>query len=511
MSWWKQSISSNVDICGINSQRNITFEHLSEEVIYLTSHGNSHTEDAFAFFKDHAPGVKLTVVNISNRNNIITELSQLAQYHDKIVFGQWHLTEPNPELDELFADLARSNELVFLFSAGNKNIPIEKLSPLNSSGVLTIGSYNRSGTISEFCDKVSCDLYFPGTSIRINDDLKYGTSYAVLVAVMAFLEVKHKGLDISEQIIETNGVKRLITTQTYRKKTIPAHVSPSNICKIESGADGIVMYIDDTGEAVDPNMPLIDAYGEVLRNIDHPITIPMSGGIDSEAIAQAAIKHNVPFNAVTMRYIYDGRCFNEHDYRYATSFCQANNIQHRFIDLNCNWFYEEENYLHYVTHYFSESPQLCAHLWMFDQLSDFVIFPGDVPVVLENGKLTLPPFQYFSYDYLAHSQNKKSITHMLMHTKQILVSALKLSQKRKTNSSDKHTSKCLFYEGGGFEVDWCRVKQTGFEHLKKHISDKYKEEHTQRTFDAFYRANNGRMFLPDTINNIRVKYSNEYN
>lgn len=509
MEWWKKSVSSNKDIRGEWDERFPSNISITEEIIYLTSINDKHTMLSIEFLRKEIPDLNVNIIDIGNPKTIVENLQVLREHHDKIVVGQWYLQETNDELDTLFEELSKTNNLVFLFSAGNHNIPTETLSPLRSNGVTTIGSYNRSGEISSFCNQVNCDYYFPGTSIHIGKEKKKGTSFSVLIACIVFLILRKNNTPIESQITDAHGFRRVILNKTYHRSEYPKLVSFSDVGTIASDGKQLTIIVRDSGNKVVPSMQLIDAIGQELAQNNETITIPMSGGMDSEAIAQACVKHSVPFEAVTMRLMFDGEIRNHHDYKYAITFCKDNNITHRFIDLDCNWFFEEENYLHYVTEYFCESPQIATHLWLLDNYDGFLVFPGDVTRYSDCG-LTFPSSQYFSYDYLCHKKKLRAITHMLTHTKQCIVSCAIANAKTELSLSKTHEWKCLFYEFGGFAVDWCRIKQTGFEHLKKQISDKYKEKDTMRKFDNFFRHGNSELFLPEEHRDINAKYSHEY-
>lgn len=515
MEWWQRSVSSNLDIKGeCNLQKPLVFRDIDDTILYLTDQNNSHTQPTLDLIKSVLPNVNVDIRQIDTSDDVEDVVKNLPDQH-MFVLGQWHLNEHKEEIDRAFEV---HKNLFFVFSAGNSNTPFEKLSPLSSDRVVKIGSYNRSGNISSFCNQVNCDYYFPGTSIKINGTNYKGTSYAAVVAVICFLVLKHKHkidtlTNFRQEVLNrhvlplqsaSNSAKRIIINKVYLKKDItPERVVVSDIAYLKKNESGISFYLDHRDVEIDKHKLLIDAIGDAIEQLNESdIIIPMSGGIDSESIAQSCVKKGISFTPLIMRYVYDGRIQNQHDYMYAEQFCKEHRINPEYITLNLNKFLEEEEYLYYVNTYYTGSPQMCCHLWMLDQLYGYVIMPGDPPLY-KNDQIAVPKFNFYCYDYYIAKTDKKGIMHMFLHNEEIVNSCIaadkKCSARRRTDER-----KYEFYSHGGYCVNKTRPKQTGFENIRRQISDKYNEEYTIRMFDKFFRKNNVSLFPIDQTHKIEV-------
>jgi hypothetical protein len=65
---------------------------------------------------------------------------------------------------------------------------------------------------------------------------------------------------------------------------------------------------------------------EKYKNVNKPIFLSLSGGIDSEVMAMAFIKAGVPFVPFILEYFLDNEVINNHDISYALDFCKKNNL-----------------------------------------------------------------------------------------------------------------------------------------------------------------------------------------
>jgi hypothetical protein len=289
--------------------------------------------------------------------------------------------------------------------------------------------------------------------------------------------------------------KRFITNKVYRP--VEDEISEIRISEIgklkKDNSGGLNVYIDYRPSIKKHSDTLIEAVGTVLkRHEKNGLTIPMSGGADSEAVAYACVKFDIDFTPTIMRYIYDGEIQNTDDFHHAEIFCAKHEKTPRYIDLDCNYFFDDELYLKYVTEYYTTSPQLACHVWGLSHMKGFVVFPGDIPVVASD-KLCMPPTQYYCYDYYLHKHELSGITHLFTHNEDILINGMRLYQKVE-HLKDKYTKKRMFYQLGGFDISTDIVeKKTGFEGIRNAISEKYQER--LRIFNQFYRFSNSR-YIP---------------
>lgn len=499
MEWWQRSITSNIDIKGeCNIAPAPVHDEIDDEILFITDEENHHVADTLELIHSLLPTVKVRIIQAKNAHEAATQLVELINtgQRSKMLLCQWYTTK-NAEIDGAIRSLINKCDFLVVASAGNKNVPFKELSPLNVKEVMKIGSYNRSGTISAMCNRVNCDYYFPGTSIKIGGVNKKGTSYAAAIAAISLLILKHKlqsrsykefryvHLKAHEQVF--GGGYRIILNKVYKQYQFPDDVDIDDAGRLMYRNQRLSFYLDwrDGFE----KMPLIDAMGLAIKDLNRDdIVIPMSGGIDSESVAQACLKHDVKFRTAIMRYIYDGEIQNEHDYCYAESFCELHGLEPTYLDLDLNWFFEEsEKFLEYTELCGSSSPQFSCHLWMLDQIDGFPIMPSDPVETYQHPgdtRIAVPFFRFYAYDRYFQARRKEGIAHMLMYNTNIIMNSLLIT----TPDLGNPNRKLKFFRDGGFKVDYNRTKQTGFEKIRYYYSDKYNEEHTVRTFNNFFRA-----------------------
>ncbi len=252
------------------------------------------------------------------------------------------------------------------------------------------------------------------------------------------------------------------------------------------------------GNAVRPSYSLKDEFCSVLQTVrDERILIPMSGGIDSECIAEAALAANTPFTAMTMRYIVDGKYMNDYDTQYAFDYCKKHNIKQEAIDLDLNWFYETGEYVRYAIEYQCRSPQLVCVLWLIDTHADyFPIIPGDLiyAKIRNDGVAEVVPMEYLYYCYHRYfaKTGRPGIGSLMQYNPEIIVSTLNTARiiykEHGRFPNDSYEDKCLALLHGGFDaLPRPKGKATGFEAIRMYYSDKYNEQGTVREFNNRYR------------------------
>lgn len=104
--------------------------------------------------------------------------------------------------------------------------------------------------------------------------------------------------------------------------------------------------------------------GVKAREANLPIFAYMSGGQDSEVMARSFLAAKVPFVACILRYE-DNK--NEHDIRNAISFCQKNNVQQMFVDMNISRFIKTE-YVRLANKYECPNLSIISQVWCIENL-----------------------------------------------------------------------------------------------------------------------------------------------
>lgn len=110
-----------------------------------------------------------------------------------------------------------------------------------------------------------------------------------------------------------------------------------------------------------------------------PISVLMSGGIDSEIVATSFLKIKAPFTAYILQFKDN---LNIHDISYAVSFCETNNVNYKLVELDIKKFLKEQAY-----DYASYSDTCCAELlstmWLADQVSGLPIIGSGEPFFIK--------------------------------------------------------------------------------------------------------------------------------
>ena len=232
---------------------------------------------------------------------------------------------------------------------------------------------------------------------------------------------------------------------------------------------------------------LYEEYVYILKGLKN-IAIPMSGGIDSEVIAEACVREGIEFRPAIMRYMIDGRCLNTHDIQYAELFCQENKIYPSYFDLDIEEFLGSEEFWFLAKKYYCISPQLVCHLWLLTKLNKYTpVIPGDFMYVANNA-LSINVFKYHTYDFYFSKDNVgDGVAKILSHTPEIIASQIML-QKDSGEYSSNYKKKVALYQAGGFEAKARPVKYTGFEEVLKHYQMKYDGDHLYQVFNDKFRT-----------------------
>jgi len=148
------------------------------------------------------------------------------------------------------------------------------------------------------------------------------------------------------------------------------------------------------------------------------VEVLYSGGTDSELVLLTLLKAKIPFTAVTMVIKVDGCILNTHDLYYAEKFCREHNIDQKNIDFNAGSFYENGDYLDYLTPYRIIEPHVASHFWLIEQLKH-PIMGGDWPWVHKNKlQKVISPIRlsYGCYELFMKDKNIDGIGNMINHS-----------------------------------------------------------------------------------------------
>jgi hypothetical protein len=120
----------------------------------------------------------------------------------------------------------------------------------------------------------------------------------------------------------------------------------------------------------------------IRDDTDLPIHVLYSGGIDSEVALLSFLDAGIPITADIMRFKDD---LNGHDIQYALEFCRSRSVPHVIHDLDIVAFFENDMHA-YAAATRCVSPQLCATMWLIDQIDGYPIIGQGECVVARDGE-----------------------------------------------------------------------------------------------------------------------------
>lgn len=212
-----------------------------------------------------------------------------------------------------------------------------------------------------------------------------------------------------------------------------------------------------------------------LNVTNMPIAIMMSGGIDSEIIAQSFYLAGIPFSCLIGRLVVNVATetiiLNEHDYEYAERWCAKHGVNVVYCDMDV---YQNGKLLtEYAVSSNGFSPQYAWHMYMMKWSNDngyfFVAGLGDIDIVLHEGVYCCADTQReWSIDIFCETHDLKGVIRFCKLDSQMTASFLRLSrvkdlmEQRITVLLD-HKHHC-YAEVFEFEP---RDKRTGFEKIQE--------------------------------------------
>jgi len=132
-----------------------------------------------------------------------------------------------------------------------------------------------------------------------------------------------------------------------------------------------------------------NAYSKNINNL--PVVVLMSGGIDSQLVAESLLLAGIQFKCVIGRLctvIANSKkiIFNEHDYSYAMRWCNDHNIDILYCDIDI--YKSAELLSEYVLSANGFSPQYACHMfimkWCNDNSYFFIAGNGEMDIVLKD-------------------------------------------------------------------------------------------------------------------------------
>jgi len=213
-----------------------------------------------------------------------------------------------------------------------------------------------------------------------------------------------------------------------------------------------------------------------LNKNNLPIIVTMSGGLDSELIAQSLYLAGIPFKALIgklyVEVATENLVLNDHDYCYAEDWCKEHNIEIEYCSLDV--FKDAKLLTEYAMSSKGFSPQYAWHMhlmkWANDNGYFFIAGLGDIDIVLKDDQYFCVDTQReWSIDIFCENNNLDGVIRFVKLDSRLTAAFLKLSSVQKLMESKvpvllDHKHACF---SEAFPEMKSRSKFTGFEKIQE--------------------------------------------
>lgn len=229
-----------------------------------------------------------------------------------------------------------------------------------------------------------------------------------------------------------------------------------------------------------------DACRHIHKTRQGPLTLMVSGGVDSQAMAYAFKTSGVPCRYISARY---NGGLNDHDI-FSTTFYEDNDIPIDVIDIDLRYFHEVEM-KGWANTYQNYSPHLLAHCKIASMVKEGTVISSGAIVTRQN--LSETSYSVFGLERYARISRQSVIgfffsycPHLVYATRDLLVDQL----------DDLYSAKVEVYLRAGFPVIAQETKFHGFEKIKELYDDveidakirrRYSNRRSSRPYDLLFR------------------------
>lgn len=256
-------------------------------------------------------------------------------------------------------------------------------------------------------------------------------------------------------------------------------------------------------EPLSPFEEAVAAAQQISEQLGPSLTLCLSGGLDSEAMALAFIAAQVSFDVTTLRFRND---LNAQDVGRAVEFCQKHGLKQQFIDLDAVSFFEKNEFRPYLATYFCPSAEVATQLWFAEQIKRPFVWGGEAfRLFVKDMEPSLQAISEVEAVMFRLIKNKglKAIPNFHFYSPELAWSFIKRSLEYKSHfyESDRSagflSEKAAYYRACGFPlVDNPNRKEKlhGFEGLKNYF-DRYLKKQTDSTsYNEQYRIPINKLF-----------------
>ena len=237
----------------------------------------------------------------------------------------------------------------------------------------------------------------------------------------------------------------------------------------------------------------------IMATLPPPYVLCCSGGVDSQAMIQAWLAgtqgDTSKFHVVSFSYNQGSNMF---DLAGLSDLCQKHSIRHQVIDFDLITFLDSGLALEYQKKFYVTSPQMAAHMHMFDHF--------DQGTIMMSGQFSHGPeffmnttqFSTIKYSVVENQKpDKKVLPFFFLHDHSLARSFLNVPV---INAGSSYLAKCHKYTAGGLPVIPQENKFSGFEEFKKFYDDveisgrtrlPFNKKPSTRPFDILFRYTPG--------------------
>lgn len=221
------------------------------------------------------------------------------------------------------------------------------------------------------------------------------------------------------------------------------------------------------------------------------IILCLSGGLDSEVMAESFLRADVPFSASIWKYKTN---LNMYDIKHAIKFCRQNKIDYEVEECDLESFYSNYHHFYYGIKYLCDSPQVVVHLYLLEKLSKrpgiALFLPWEPPSfyytytqnIRKIALRVIVAFRYLGYHRCFHLNKVSGSPYFIISRSALLYSFLKLPLVKSIMSQKNievlrlispYKLKTIMYRQGGFLSKPKKRKLTGFDYMKIALQTKY--------------------------------------
>ncbi len=224
---------------------------------------------------------------------------------------------------------------------------------------------------------------------------------------------------------------------------------------------------------------------EQAQRSNKPLFLCMSGGADSEAMAQAFLAARVPFEVRIARY---NEGLNSFDTWAAVQYCERQKLSYRFVDLDLFKHYKSRQPLRYALANGCQSPQFSVYMSLATKIGGYSVFAGNPPHISKDKytsqlRVHVPRLKEWSMQRHLDSLGG-GVAFFFSSTPELTYSFLQTRVVRECVEQQRTMSyidKIRVYNSSGFTILPREQKYGGFERVKMVYRMRY-----QKMFHSCY-------------------------